>query len=117
MTFYNIPWIIAYIEELVHMYKYSYEYINPGFLSWYNNSSSTCSFTIPHKTLAYTAETIQVLYFDFTKATVLVSLPLDLIILPAPALLGSFISNNSPPSHAMYHVYEYCADHYPRKVL
>ena len=22
MTFYNIPWIIPYIEELVYMYKY-----------------------------------------------------------------------------------------------
>ena len=60
-------------------------------MSWYNNSSSTCSFTIPHKTLAYTAETTQVLYFGFTKATVLVSLPLDLITLLAPALSGSVL--------------------------
>ena len=44
-------------------------------------------------TPAYTAETIQVLYFDFTKAIFLVSLPLDLITLLALALLGSFIPN------------------------
>ena len=31
------------------------------------------------------------LYLDFTKAIVLVSLPLDLITLLAPMLLGSFI--------------------------
>ena len=77
------------------MYKYRLLVYNPGFLSWYNNSSSTCSSTIPHKTPAYTAETTQVLYFDFTKATVLVSLPLDLITLLAPALSGSFIPDTS----------------------
>ena len=64
-------------------------------MSWYDNSSSICSSTIPHKTPAYTAETIQVLYFDFTKATVLVSLPLDLITLLASMLSGSFIPNNN----------------------
>ena len=37
-----------------------------------------------------------VLYFDFTKATVLVSLPLDLITLLAPVLLGSFIPDTPP---------------------
>ena len=77
------------------MYKYRLLVYNPGFLSWYNNSSSTCSFTIPHKTPAFTAEIIQVLYFDFTKATVLVSLPLDLITLLAPVLLGSFIPHST----------------------
>ena len=57
-------------------------------------TTSTCSSTIPHKTPAYTAETIQVLYFDFTKATVLVSLPLDLITLLAPVLLEFFIPDS-----------------------
>ena len=76
---------------------------NPEFLSWYNNSSSTCSPTTPHKTPAYTAETTQVLYFDFTKAIVLVSLPLDLIALLAPALSGSFIPDML--DHARYHIW------------
>ena len=42
-----------------------------------------------------------VLYFDFTKATVLVSLPLDLITLLAPALSGSFIPDKI---EHVYHV-------------
>ena len=96
MTFYNIPWIIPYIGALVHTYKYRLlvyksRVFHPGIYK--KNSSSTYSSTIPHKTSAHTAETIQVLYFDFIKATVLVSLPLDLITLLAPILSGFFIPN------------------------
>ena len=53
------------------MYKYGLLVYKPRvFVLVITTVFFTYSSIIPHKTLAYTAETIQVLYFDFTKAIV-----------------------------------------------
>ena len=94
MIFYNIPWIIPHIGELVHTYKY-------GLLVYKARVFVLVMIIVLSPVLPPSLIRLQPIQLRLlksytlisSKAIVLVSLPLDLITLLAPALSGFFIPN------------------------